>query len=117
MLSQTLDPTATNPWEQLGIASIVCATWFLVAYTLWRQTQRQQATINTLREEQIKREREMGDRIVPLLQSAADMLSRAPERFDRALGQAQAASRSSEVDQLLSYLKTSVEQIVKDRKP
>jgi hypothetical protein len=65
----------------------------------------------------VHRERELADRLGPLLAEAAKVLATAPERFDQALNQVRDATRSSEVDNLMQRLERTVGRISEERGP
>lgn len=106
------DPTS---WTQLGVTGIVAATWFLVASKLWIDNRQKDARINELqqariadRDTQFAREQERLERVLPLLQQTANVLATVPDRFDRAIGEAQSASRAIEVDDLIRQMRLAV---------
>lgn len=115
----TSDP---NPWAQLGLSSIVAVLLFGALSVVWKAYQAERNKNELLQiarvqdaKDSVTRERELADRLGPLLANAAEVLSTAPARFDQALGQVQSASRMSEVDNLMSKLEQTVSRIATDR--
>lgn len=115
---------ATSPTDltfgQLGIAAVVCVLLLGSSLTLWRAYQGALQRIEALQLERIKdaqtfteRERELADRVVPLLAEAVRVLSTAPQKFDQALEQAQSVTRTSEVELMMRKVEDAVEQIAR----
>src|SRR6185295_9982657 len=103
LLSATTDPS--NPWTQLGIGALVAVPFSAGCSILWKALQAERTKSELLQlarvndaKEAVHRERELADKLGPLLANAAEVLSTAPARFDQALSQVGSASRSSEVD-------------------
>lgn len=115
----TLGPALT----QIGVGSLIAAPAFATTWQLWKRLDKEREEVRLLQlarvqdaKDAVLRERELADRLGPLLANAAEVLSTAPARFDQALNQVQTASRSSEVDQLMQRLETTVRNIAQDRR-
>lgn len=104
-------------YERLGTASIVAVILSTGCWVLWRALQTERATTAALRQGEVLRERELADRLVPLLTEAVKVLSTAPERFDQALSQVQNATSATRTESLLTRLESVVGHIAQERGP
>jgi hypothetical protein len=120
IISQTQAPTID--FTQLGVAAIVCVLLFAWGWTLWQENRRKDAEISRLRdahmrdnaairEEQLTRERELVDRLAPLLASAVEILGTAPENFKDALREARESGRMDELSRVVGQLRDTVRDI------
>lgn len=108
--------------QQIGIGALIAVPAYVTSWQLWKRLDKSLTATNELQAERVKdrdaqvlRERELADRLGPLLAQAADLLATAPDRFDKALSQAQNALRSNEVDLLMRRLEGTVERISQER--
>lgn len=123
LLSATAtDPTIWSQFSQLGIGALVAVPFSVGCSILWKALSAERTKNELLQlarvqdaKDAVTRERELADRLGPLLANAAEVLSTAPARFDQALGQVQSATRMSEVDGLMNRLEQTVSRIVTDR--
>lgn len=107
---------------QLGLGALVAVLPSTACSILWKALQSERSKSELLQlariqdaKDAIARERELADKLGPLLASAAEVLSTAPARFDQALGQAQSATRMSEVDGMVQRLESAIARIAQDR--
>lgn len=123
----------SNPWAQLGIASIVCALLSGIAWTFWAkwntdkdkwEIERDRMTTDRnaererllhekddLYKQMIDREQYMNDRVVPTLADALRILGVVPTQLESALNQAQKASTASEGDRLIREMQELMKEI------
>lgn len=108
--------------QQIGIGILIVAPIALVAWFLWKRNDAISVELSNLQEQrvedqkaQVLRERELVERLGPLLAEAVRILAAAPSQFDRALNQAQSAIQRNEVETLIHRLETGIAQIAKDR--
>jgi hypothetical protein len=108
-------PVDVNPWAQLGIASIVCALLFAIAWMLWKahaasDKARDTELIairkekDTLYEERIEREQYLSDRLAPLLADAVKILALVPESQ---------RTSNDELRRIVERLQTTVQELRK----
>lgn len=94
-------------WIGAGLSLPSTASWLL-----WKDRGRQQQKSDQqLADLQLKydnREKELSDRVIPLLTRAVDVLSEAPARFDAALQQASESTRRSEIELMMDKLGRAV---------
>lgn len=113
LLSQS---PATSPdpltFNQLGIAAVVCALLLAGLLIVWKQLLASQARERQLLADQVGREKEIADRIVPLLVSGLEVLTTTPAKFQQAMDQARSSTSRSELDLVLARL----EDMVRDSK-
>lgn len=99
-----VDPSTTvdlaPALQQIGIGILIAFPAWVISWQLWKRLDSAQT-----------RERDLYDRLGPLLASSVDILAKAPERFDRALSQATSSTRSTEVDALMRQLESTVKHI------
>jgi hypothetical protein len=86
--------------QSLGIGSLIAVPAWVICWQLWKRLGEAQ-----------ERERELSDRLGPLLAQSVDVLAKAPGQFDRALAEATTSTRSSEVDALMRRLEREVERL------
>lgn len=122
LISTSTTPDLGPQLTQLGIGALVAVPAWGACWKLWQAWQSSQAELKTLQLERVQdakdaitRERELADRLGPLLAEAAKVLSTAPERFDQALGQVQASTRNSEVDGMMRRLESFVARLPQER--
>lgn len=97
-----------NLFTQLGVASVVAVMLSTGLFVIWRQSLAKDVTIAELHAAQLAREKELSERIVPLLVTAVEVLSTAPTKFDQALRAAQDSTQRSELDSVLSRLEATL---------
>lgn len=115
LLFLLLVSASPDPWTQLGLGALVAAPPSSFCWVLWRTLGTERSKNEALQRDQITRERELSDRLGPLLAEAVKVLATAPERFDQALGQAQRATATGEVDSMMRKLEETVERISRER--
>lgn len=99
-----VDPSS-GQWSQIGIGALIAMPAYAVVAVLWRDRGRKEAEVKQLNDKATSRERELADRLVPLLTEAARVLSSAPGQFDQAIRNAAAATAGrSDVDRVLDKL-------------
>lgn len=102
-----VDPSTTvdlgPALQQIGIGVLIAFPAYVTAWQFWKKLGDAQT-----------RERELYDRLGPLLASSVDILAKAPDRFDRALSQATSSTRSTEVDALMRQLEQTVKHIAEE---
>lgn len=100
----SVDPSTTvdlaPALQQIGIGILIALPAWAISWQLWKRLDSAQT-----------RERDLYDRLGPLLASSVDILAKAPDRFDQALSQATSSTRSSEVDALMRQLERTVQHI------
>lgn len=108
--------------QQIGIGVLIAAPMALLAWLLFKRNDKLQSEKSALEAErvddqkaQVMRERELVERLGPLLAEAVKILATAPDRFEKTLNQAQTAIQRTEVENLIHKLEASVEGIAKDR--
>ena len=101
-LAQTVDnaPDLGPAIQSLGIGSLIAVPAYVMVWLLWKE-----------RRESQERERELSDRLGPLLAQSVDILAKAPGQFDRALAESTSSTRASEVDALMRRLEREVERL------
>lgn len=97
--------------QQIGVGALIAVPAYVLSWLLWKRSDKASTECSELRAEQVMRERELSDRLGPLLAQSVDILSKAPDRFDRALSQANSSTRSTEVDALMRTLEQTVRRI------
>lgn len=105
------DPTSSQ-WAQIGIGALIAMPAYAVVTVLWRDRGRKESEIKNLNDKATSRERELADRIVPLLTEAARVLASAPAQFDQAI---KSVTGGSDVDRVLSKLNRVIEDLDPDR--
>lgn len=118
--SQTID--LGPALQQIGIGVLIVAPIAALAWLLWKRNDRlsaEMADLQTARVEdqksQVVRERELVERLGPLLAEAVRILAAAPDQFDRALNQAQSAIQRDKLEDLVRRLESEIADIAKDR--
>lgn len=114
----TQAPPSDLTFSQLGIAAVICVLLSAISWTLWRQHTTDLAKIEALQASRVSdaqaavaREREVADKLVPLLATSAEVLSTAPARFSQALDDARRTTESTELAQLVAQLKAAAKDI------
>ncbi len=100
---------ATDPsvgqWSQIGIGALIAMPAYAVVAVLWRDRGRKEAEIKLLNDKATSRERELADRLVPLLTEAARVLASAPAQFDQAIKTASGtATYNTDMERVLEKL-------------
>lgn len=113
LLAQASSPDTIN-FSQLGIASVICVLLLAGLLIVWKQLLASQARERQLLADQVGREKEIADRIVPLLVSGLEVLTTAPAKFQQAMDQAAASTSRSDLDSVLSRLEDTLRN-AKDR--
>lgn len=90
--------------QQIGIGALIAVPAYFAAWQLWKDNRSLRLASSTDHTSALARERELLDRIAPLLANAADILAKTPERFDKALSSAQNATEKTELDRRLGQL-------------
>lgn len=90
--------------QQIGIGALIAVPAYFTAWQLWKDNRSLRSASSTEHTLALARERELLDRIAPLLATAADILAKTPERFDRALSGAQNATEKTELDRRMAQL-------------
>lgn len=101
--------------QQIGIGILIAAPAFAGVWLLWKRNDQISGELSKNQAEQVAdqkaqviRERELSERLGPLLAEAVKVLASAPDRFDQALSQAQTAVQRQEVEQLIQRFKTAI---------
>lgn len=95
--------------QQIGIGVLIAVPAYVAAWKLWQDRQKKDSKIEELLSNQIKREKELSDRLAPLLATAAEVLAKAPGQFDQALSEAHSAIRSSEMERAMERVAERLE--------
>lgn len=118
--SQTID--LGPALQQIGIGVLIVAPIALLAWFLWKRNDRlseEMGALQSLRVEdqkaQTARERELVERLGPLLSEAVKILAAAPDQFDRALNQAQTAIQRNELDNLVRRVENEIAGFAKEK--
>lgn len=118
--SQTID--LGPALQQIGIGVLIVAPIALLAWFLWKRNDKlstEMSDLQMLRVEdqkaQTARERELVERLGPLLAEAVRILAAAPDQFDRALNQAQSAIQRDKLEDLVRRLEGEISDIAKGR--
>lgn len=111
IISVATDPTS-GQWAQIGIGALIAMPAYAVVTILWRDRGRKEAEIKQLNEKATSRERELADRLVPLLTEAARVLASAPAQFDQAI---KSAAGAADIDRVLSKLNRVIGDLDFDR--
>lgn len=117
--SQTID--LGPALQQIGIGVLIVAPIALLAWFLWKRNDRLSTEMGALQELRVEdqkaqtaRERELVERLGPLLSEAVKILAAAPDQFDRALNQAQTAIQRNELDNLVRRVESEIAGIAKE---
>ncbi len=100
LIELAADPSF-GQWSQIGIGALIAAPAYAVVAVLWKDRKKCEAEVKELNDKATSRERELADRLAPLLAEAARILSSAPAQFEQAL---RTTRTSSEADQLIDKL-------------
>jgi hypothetical protein len=124
LLSVTPTESLGPALQQIGIGALIAVPAYATSWKLWQMFSASQTEVKDLQlervqdqKDQVIRERELADRLGPLLAEAAKVLATAPERFDQALRQVSDARGANEVDQLMRRLEDTVGRISRERGP
>lgn len=114
------DPSQWTQVGQLGIGALVAVPFSVGCSVLWKSLQKEREKSDLLQlarvqdaKDAVIRERDLADHLVPLLSQAAELLSTAPARFDRALSQATDATRSNELETAVRRLEQSADRLAR----
>lgn len=111
IISVATDPTS-GQWAQIGIGALIAMPAYAVVAVLWRDRGRKETEIKQLNEKATSRERELADRLVPLLTEAARVLASAPAQFDQAI---KSAAGGADIDRVLTKLNRVIGDLDLDR--
>ena len=105
-IAQSVDntPDLGPAIQSLGIGSLVAVPAWVICWQLWKRLGEAQ-----------ERERELSDRLGPLLAQSVQVLATVPGAVDKALAEATSSTRSSEVDALMRQLEREVERLREQR--
>lgn len=123
ILGAAAQPVDLGPaLQQIGIGVLIAVPAFTMLWLLWKRNDRltdelsnNQAQRVEDQKAQVLRERELAERLGPLLAEAVKVLATAPERFDQAMNQAQSAVQRGEVESWIRRIEHSVEGINQER--
>lgn len=101
---------------QLGVSAVTVAAFGVAVRVLWNDNQSLRKEVRDVYSTQVARERELADKMGPLLGTAIDVLARAPAQFDRVLSDARESSRVTDTDRKVEELKQSVEQMLREHR-
>ncbi len=102
-----------DQWSQIGIGALIALPAYAAGLALWKDRRRIERETRELNEHALARERELSDRIAPLLNEAVRVLSIVPTRFEESF---RSARETADVDKIVAKLTTAVEDLA-GRKP
>lgn len=102
----------TEWWAQLGIGALIAApAWWLYLTTLKERSALNQK-LDEVRKEQVTRERELNEHIIPNLVHAVELLSRTPYALERTLTTAASHSTTDgDIQPVLGQLSDLVQRL------
>ncbi len=104
---------SVDQWSQIGIGALIALPAYTGLWALWKDRRRIERETRDLNDHALARERELSDRIAPLLTEAVRVLSIVPARFEESF---RTARETADVDKIVAKLTTAVEDMV-GRKP
>lgn len=102
-----------DQWSQIGIGALIALPAWSAAIVLWKDRLRHERETQELNDDALARERELSDRIAPLLNEAVRVLSIVPSRFEESF---RTARETADVDKIVEKLTAAIDDMAQPRR-